>query len=87
MVLFVHPLSLERLSLEHCGDREPEAVLLPEDLVEVIVVANTRVVNHAVSDLGKLLRQEAVGRGDDIVQVRRDLHKGERQAKAGRRKP
>ena len=70
-----HPLSLERLSLEHRGDRELEAVLLPEDLVEVVVVTHPRVVDRAVSNLGELLSQEAVGRGDYLVQVGGNLHK------------
>ena len=68
-----YPLPLQRLPLEHRGDRELEAVLLPKDLVEIVIVAHTRVINHAVSDLGELLRQEAVRRGDDLVKVRRNL--------------
>lgn len=67
-------LSLERLPLEHGADRELEALLLPEDLVEVVIVAHARVVDHPVPDVGQLRRQQVVGRADDLVQVRRNLH-------------
>lgn len=53
-----------------------QATLLPKYLVEVVVVAHLGVIDHPVPEIGKLLRKEVVGRGDDLVQVRRNLSIG-----------
>lgn len=68
-------LLFEEFPFEHGRQCELEALLLPEDLVKVVVVAHARVVDSSVTDLGELLRQEAVCRSDNLVEIRRNLQR------------
>lgn len=61
---------LQVISLEHGLNLKIETALLPEDLVEIVVVAHSRMVDDAMPNTFQLIFQKFVRRTDNLVEVR-----------------